>query len=359
MSTNLPALKCIRPIRSLFALTAFATTILLASVQLVPAAPPAGAGYQLLFAEEFDNITSLSQTKFKFGFGWGTNSGAFSESNREQNLSFADGCIIFKAEDDGGYKSAAINTKQNMKMKYGYWEVRSRVDKHVSGVLPAFWQKLTSEAWPPELDIYEFFGTNGKQAMTIHWSSGSHQQAGSQVDIGSAAEFHVYGLEYTKDYIRWITDGKVIREITPSSHGTFFSQWSGGDIYTMLNIHMTDKYGWLGSVDRSKLPVRMYVDYFRMYVKGAVSVQPGSQDPAAAHHASVKAGRMVSVKGHVVSIALGTNEFATIVNGAGKVMRVLPGSQAGTVQASLPAGAYIITIRNNNTCTSRRVVIGR
>jgi hypothetical protein len=33
----------------------------------------------------------------------------------------------------------------------------------------------------------------------------------------------------------------------------------------MFSIHITDKYGWLGNPDASKMPVYMYVNYFRMY----------------------------------------------------------------------------------------------
>jgi hypothetical protein len=33
----------------------------------------------------------------------------------------------------------------------------------------------------------------------------------------------------------------------------------------MFSIHITNKYNWLGNPDAGKMPVYMYVDYFRMY----------------------------------------------------------------------------------------------
>lgn len=294
------------------------------------AAPP-GDGWRLLYNDEFDG-PSLDESKWSFGFGWGTNSGSFGESNRRENLRFENGMAVLKAEcADGTYYSAAINTKGKMMQRYGYWEVRAKVSAHVSGVLPAFWQKLAHEDWPPELDIYEFFGTQTKQAATIHWDEGGHRQSGSKVDIGDmTADFHVIGLEYAPDYIRWWTDGEIIREITPSSHGAFFSQWDDDDVYSMINIHVTDKYHWLGSVDKSKLPVYVWVDYFRMYTDAPTPVR----QPLVVHQRSASpraAVFMIRDKRPVV------DRSGRFLNPAGRVMsshaRALPGLRNALWQA--------------------------
>ena len=225
------------------------------------AAPP--DGYELVFRDEFEGH-SLDLSKWTFGFGWGLNSGSFSEHNRSQNLTFDGNNAILKAEEvNGQWYSAAINSKNKMTMRYGYWETRVKISGHAPGVLPAFWQKQNHEGWPPELDIFEFFGTDTRLAATIHYQGGS---SGQSFDFGDmSGEYHVYGLEYTADFIKWYLNDSVYRTITPTSHSTFFNQWNNDAIYSMFSIHVTDKYGWLGEPDASKMPVYMYVDYFRMY----------------------------------------------------------------------------------------------
>jgi len=232
------------------------------------AQPPSAGNWQIRFEDNFDS-PALDLTKWSFGFGWGTNSGSFSEKNRQSNLTFSDGLAIIKAEaENDTYYSAAINTRNKMVLKNGYWEARIKVSKNVSGCIPAFWQKLNSDIWPPETDIMEYFGTQKTQALTVHYKNqaGENKQSSSTYNGGDmTTDFHVYGIESGDDFLRWFTDGKMVREITRQSHPDFFRQWTGEEKYTILNIHLTDKYTWLGKVDKSKLPFNMCIDYFRIY----------------------------------------------------------------------------------------------
>ena len=227
-----------------------------------------GKSWQLKFEDNFDANT-LDQSKWSFGFGWGTNSGSFIEKNRPSNLTFQNGFAVIKAESENNvYYSAAINTRNKMVLKRGYWEARIRVSQNVSGCIPAFWQKLNSDIWPPEVDIMEYFGAQKTQALTVHYKNqaGENKQSGSSYNDGDmTTDFHVYGVEFNEQFLRWFTDGKMVREITLQSHPDFFRQWTGEDKYTMLNIHLADNYAWLGKVDKSKLPIYMHIDYFRIY----------------------------------------------------------------------------------------------
>jgi beta-glucanase (GH16 family) len=229
---------------------------------------PSGKNWQIRYEDNFDGPT-LDLSKWSFGFGWGTNSGSFSEKNRPSNLTFENGMAVIKAESENDtYYSAAINTRSKMVVKNGYWEAKIKVSKNVSGCIPAFWQKLNSDIWPPEVDIMEYFGTQKTQSLTVHYKNlaGENKQSGSSYNGGDmTSDFHVYGLEFNEQYLRWFTDGKMVREITQQSHPDFFRQWTGEEKYTMLNIHLTDKYTWLGKVDKSKFPFYMYIDYFRIY----------------------------------------------------------------------------------------------
>lgn len=229
-------------------------------------AQPNDKKWKLIFEDNFEGST-LDTTKWSFGFGWGINSSAFEENNRPQNLTFKDNMAILKAEEENGtYYSAAINTRNKMVMQYGYWEIRARISKNISGVDFGFWQKKNHDKWPPELDIYEFMGTDKRQSTNIHWSDNGHKENQDYYDGGDfTKDFHVFGLETQKEYIRFYTDGKMVREITREQSPIFFGNWNEDAAYTIINIHLSNRYEVFGKVDASNLPVYMYVDYFRMY----------------------------------------------------------------------------------------------
>lgn len=244
----------------------FFTALLFVACASLTFAQPTDKKWKLKFEDNFDG-PSLDTTKWTFGFGWGLNSGAFDETNRKQNLTLKDGMIVFKGEESNGkYYSAAINTRNKMIMKYGYWEIRAQVSKNVSGCDAGFWQKLNNDTWPPELDIFEFMGTDRRQSMNIHWKDNGHKEDQTFFDGGDLTSgFHAFGLETSKNYIHFYTDGKLTREITRNKYPQFFAVWETDPAYTIMNIHLSNRYKVFGQVDPSSLPVFMHVDYFRMY----------------------------------------------------------------------------------------------
>lgn len=231
--------------------------------------PPGDKQWKLKFEDDFDG-TALNTQKWSSGFGWGSTSGSFGEVTRPQNTTVADGIATLKMEKVGStYYAGAINTRNKMIQKYGYVEARVKISAHVKGILPAFWQKLNNDSWPPEVDIFEFFGTQTTQSKTIHYKNASGVNSSSELktNIGNAtSDYHVYGLEFGENYLRWYTDNKLVREITAASFPAFFAQWSADNSYSMLNIHANKNYTWLGlPIDDASLPMYMYIDYFRVY----------------------------------------------------------------------------------------------
>lgn len=242
------------------------TALLIAAGASLTYAQPSGKKWKLKFEDNF-NGPVLDTTKWTFGFGWGLNSGSFEETNRKENLTFKDGMIVFQAaESNGKYYSAAINTRNKMVMNYGYWEIRAKVSKNVPGCDAGFWQKLNNDSWPPELDIFEFMGTDRRQAMNIHWRENGHKEDQTYYDGGDLTlDWHTFGLETAQDYIRFYTDGKLVREVTRIKYPQFFAAWETDAAYTIMNIHLSNRYKVFGQVDSALLPVFMHVDYFRMY----------------------------------------------------------------------------------------------
>lgn len=341
-------------IPKVFLLTSFLTVVVHFSLL---AQPPSGKNWKLKFEDNFDGVT-LDLTKWSFGFGWGTNSGSFSEKNRPSNLTFQNGFAVIKAESENNvYYSAAINTRNKMVLKRGYWEARIRVSQNVSGCIPAFWQKLNSDIWPPEVDIMEYFGIQKTQSVTVHYKNqaGENKQSGSTYNGGDmTTDFHVYGLEFNEQYLRWFTDGKLVREITPQTHPDFFNQWREEDKYTMLNIHLTDNYTWLGKVDKSKLPFYMYIDYFRIY----------EEVPTKAYNQLLKSGITISPnpvkqKANLSSAGIESGVLQVFSQNGTKVFEdanYIPRNYELDV-TGLPNGLYFVRLQSSNEMQSAQLLI--
>ncbi len=243
----------------------------------VDAQTPPGATWNLTFEDNFDG-TSLNSSNWAHGFGWGPNSGSFSETTRPANATVSNGTLKIKMECDNGYKSGAINSRNKFTQKYGYWEARIKLPSAVAGLLPAFWMKLNSDIWPPELDILEIFGSNQNAAFTVHWSSGgNHQQSGGSWNGGDlSTAYHTFGMEWDPNFIKWYVDGVVRREFARPAADAFLNQWNAENAYMMLNIHAAN-FSWTGgTLNCANLPKIMEVDYVRVYTKGSASSTPAA-----------------------------------------------------------------------------------
>jgi Beta-glucanase/Beta-glucan synthetase len=54
-------------------------------------------------------------------------------------------------------------TSKIFKQQYGYFEIRSKMPNS-TGTWPAFWLTGT-QSWPPEIDIYEWYGGKTKKVL--------------------------------------------------------------------------------------------------------------------------------------------------------------------------------------------------
>lgn len=110
---------------------------------------------------------------------------------------------------------------QRRQFTYGYMETRAKVaDAQINS---AFW----TIGKGLEIDIFEIFG-NGRKAGTEHldtqlwwsirdWDKLRGQPAYTerrQIGFRPADDFHIYGLEWNPDSVRYFLDGKLIADIT-------------------------------------------------------------------------------------------------------------------------------------------------
>jgi len=119
--------------------------------------------------------------------------------------------------------------------KYGKFEIRARMPKG-DFLWPALWMLPTDNVYGPwaasgEIDIMEFRGQDRDTiSHAIHfggeWPNNRYYTSGNLKfnNIDFTEDYHVYGLEWTKDNLIWFLDGReTYRESL---------QRSFGDIYT-------------------------------------------------------------------------------------------------------------------------------
>jgi beta-glucanase (GH16 family) len=226
------------------------------------------ANYSLVWSDEF-NGTAVDTTKWTFETG---NPGVNNEREYYQaaNAAVADGSLIITAKKQtvGNflYTSARMNTLNKVSAQYGRVEARIKLPLG-AGLWPAFWMlgtDITSVSWPQcgEIDIMEHVNDDNVIHGTMHWNNNGHAQYGLSTTT-TPADFHVYTIFWDSSSIRWYVDntlyltGNIANNI--NNTGAFQLPF-----YILLNMAVAGDFPGQ-TVDESKLPASMYVDYVRVY----------------------------------------------------------------------------------------------
>lgn len=252
--------------------------------------------YQQVWADEF-NGTAVNTSNWVFetgGGGWGNNEKQYYQA---ANATVANGelTITARKQSVGGmpYTSARLKTQGLKQFTYGRMEARIRVPLG-QGLWPAFWMlgsNISSVSWPRcgEIDIMEQVNTDSRCYGTVHWDSNGHAQYGQSTPM-SANTYHVYSVEWTPSYIRWFVDGNKYNEIN-IANGVGGTEEFQKPFFLLLNLAVAGD--WPGqTVDESKLPATMAVDYVRVYQLTS-GTSTGSSVTLQAEAANVNSGMAV------------------------------------------------------------------
>ncbi len=225
---------------------------------------------KLIWSDEFNYNGAPDSSKWSYNSGaggWGNNELEY-YTDRPQNVMVKDGMLHITAlkEDykDSHYTSARILTKGKFSFKYGRIEVRAKLPAGV-GTWPAIWMlgsNIDSVHWPAcgEIDIMEHLGRDmNKIYGTLHYPEhfGDHAN-GKTTMVKDATQFHIYGLEWTPDFLKISVDGKVYQTVENSPEIPF-----NHDFFIILNMAMGGNFG--GPVDLNVTKATMEVDYVRVY----------------------------------------------------------------------------------------------
>ncbi|MDG5751678.1 glycoside hydrolase family 16 protein [Qipengyuania sp. XHP0211] len=220
--------------RPIAAVAAFAMLSACAPIEDVQETGAAGTR-ALLFEEDFD-APSLDRSKWNvIGMDFWVNNEQQAYLDSPDTIRFSDdvegadgGALILKpvfrpnvdtnTDRKADFISGRINTRDNFDFTYGRAEARIRMPLN-RGAWPAFWL-LGNGQWPAtgEIDIMEYVGEPEWSAVAIHgpgYSGETPFVARRTFPAGQdASDWHVYGVEWTKDAIAFDVDGDVFYTVT-------------------------------------------------------------------------------------------------------------------------------------------------
>lgn len=214
------------------------TFTLPASLDQQPAGTPSPVGiggtWNITFREEFDTAT-LNSAVWNDGIWYGDD-GADGTVNYDVNNGGNSMLRIWPALNGAGqFFNRTIDTDGKYYQKFGFFEARMKTPKG-KGVFPAFWLFDHPGSLRPEIDIAEWYGAGWPGGTDTGWSTAAFEpnNYGASVhhlgvlasqgpyklsDVAARQRldnsFHVYGCDWTLDYIDFYFDGLMIKRVSP------------------------------------------------------------------------------------------------------------------------------------------------
>ena len=259
-----------------------------------PPNPP--EGYKLVWTEEFDIDGKPDSSSWSYEEGFTRNEEL--QWYQPQNANVKEGLLVIEGKREqikndeynadsrdwkknrefAEYTSSSIHTSGKKTFKHGIVEVRARIDT-ARGVWPAIWTLGVSRGWPAngEIDIMEYYHIDGEPHILANaaWAHKSKRAAWDSVEIPFTAflkknpdwveKFHVWKMDWTKDYIRLYLDDELLNEIDLDkvSNPDGFDPFQQPH-YLLLNLAIGSNGG---DPSGTKFPKKYEVDYVRVYQK--------------------------------------------------------------------------------------------
>ena len=287
-----------------------------------PATPPVmapvdGAGWELVWSDEFDG-PELDRSKWtpEVSCWGGGNKERQCYTDRAENVAIEDGILLLKARAEQwtgpdrppeiaadpnpqvsqDYTSGKVRTRGLHAWKYGRIEMRAKVPGG-QGVWPAFWMMPNEDyygRWPlsGEIDIFEGFnigarcdecdtGRQNRTVSALHF--GALPPDNLYVDQWSrfpgealpTEDFHVYSVEWGEGLIRFLVNDRVHLTVTADQWSTDSELGEGNPnapfdqpFYVMMNlavggekIENTNE----GGIAKNAIPAQFAIDWVRVY----------------------------------------------------------------------------------------------
>jgi beta-glucanase (GH16 family) len=237
------------------------------------------SGYSLVWADEFDVDGLPDGGKWTYDLplaGASNHELQYYTDSRPENSRVENGNLVIEArhEDMGDqhYTSARLVTRGKASWTHAFVEVRARLPCGI-GTWPAIWMLAATPVlhWPAdgEIDIMEHVGfEQGVIHGTVHttdFNSRLHNERTATTPMADVCTaFHRYQLTWTPTRILIGMDDHNYFQY--SNDGSGKAEWPfDGPQYMVLNIAIGGDWGGQHGVDDTIFPVRMEIDYVRIY----------------------------------------------------------------------------------------------
>ena len=245
------------------------------------------AGYRLVWSDEFaaEGLPDPKRWAYEVSSnrrGWANEELQYYSKARRENSRVENGVLIIEARrestrafsDSGGqgYTSARLVTRGLGAWTQGFFEIRARLPCG-RGSWPAIWTLgPDAQPWPDrgEIDIMEHVGFDpGVVHGTVHTKTFNHvinTQRSAQASIPDACTaFHRYQMTWTEERITIGRDDRNYFQFQRDASGGHDAWPFDAPQFLILNIAVGGNWGGQHGVDDSIFPVRLAIDYVRVY----------------------------------------------------------------------------------------------
>lgn len=230
----------------------------------------------LVWSDEFDYFGTPDPARWHMDVGDNWPNGEVQRyTNRLENARVEGGELIIEARKDGPaekpYTSARVVSEAHW--LYGKIEIRAKMPGG-QGTWPAIWMlpkemSYGQSYWPDngEIDIAEHIGREPDSLYTslhtknLNWMHGTGVT--QIINLPTAiSDYHVYGLEWTPDYMIISIDGVAVNTfVNPKTN---WGDWPfDKSFFLILNLALGG--GFAGDLDETVLPRQLRIDYVRVY----------------------------------------------------------------------------------------------
>ena len=190
-----------------------------------------------------------------------------------ENIEIAKGKLrIVAKKQNNEYTSGRIKTQGKRIFTYGLVEIKAKIPQG-TGTWPALWmlgQNIDEVGWPAcgELDIMEHVGKHPTYIhSTVHNPSGygTTPYTGIMKINDPFTKFHIYGMEWTKEFVAFYIDGRLVYTYQPAVKNK--DTWPfDKPCFLIFNVAIGGNWGG-PDVDDKIFPAVMTVDWVKVYQK--------------------------------------------------------------------------------------------
>lgn len=264
--------------KSLFALLALLLIAAPSAISADKAQKTKAPKWKLIWSDEFNTDNLIDSTKWskipRGGSDWDNYMADY-----DTLYAVTDGNLILRGIENGvaprdtaPFLTGGVWTKDKFSFLYGKIEIRAKLES-AQGAWPAFWMLAANNVngrYPRngEIDLMEHLNYDSVIYQTIHsyytLNLGERTNpANGTVPAINPKEYNTFGMEWFPDRLVFTVNGRptmTYPKIETDKEGQYpFDQ----PFYLLLDMQLGGS--WVGAVDATQLPVKMEIDWVRIY----------------------------------------------------------------------------------------------